>query len=80
MKRNKNLLAVIRGKIAMDGILKKSLAQKCGVSRSHFSEMIWGDRPIPKYTLQTLLRELELTDTVEKLVLAEPSTVLENLL
>ena len=80
MKVNKKLLAVIRGKIAMDGILKKTLARKVGVSRSQFSEMIWGDRPMPESTLRTLLYELELTDTVKKLVLTEPSTILKNLL
>jgi hypothetical protein len=80
MKRNKNLLGIIRAKIAMDGVLKKSLARKCRVSQSQFSEMLWGDRPMPEDTLKILLRELELTDTVKKLVLTEPGTVLENLL
>ena len=80
MKVNTNLLALIRGKIAMEGVLKKSLARKCGISRSQFSEMIWGDRPMPKDILQTLLHELELTDTAKRLVLVEPNSVLENLL
>lgn len=81
MKVNKNVLAMIRGKIAMKGILKKSLAQKCGVSNSQFSELIWGDRPMPEHILRRLLHELDLAHTVKKLGLVEASTLnIEELL
>jgi len=80
MKVNKNVLAMIRGKIAMQGILKKTLARRCGVSSSQFSELIWGDRPMPAHILRRLLHELDLTQTVKKLHLVESSTLIEKLL
>jgi hypothetical protein len=65
---------MIRMVIARDGLKKKELARKCDISRSEFSEMIWGDRLIPKPVLKQLLHELSIEDKVYKLGLLDRDT------
>ena len=66
MQDNKFLIAV-RMAIAGQGILKKSLARKCKVSRPQFSEMIHGDRIMPEEVKERLILELGLEPHIERL-------------
>ena len=66
MQDNKFLTAV-RMAIAGKGILKKTLARRCRVSRPQFSEMIWGDRVMPPEVRKRLISELELNEYVSRL-------------
>ena len=58
-------LQIIRGMIAVKEIPKKSLARKCKVSRPQFSEMIHGDRTMPREVRERLIKELELESILE---------------
>jgi len=62
MSNDKQLLAAIRGAIAIQQIPKKSLARKCKVSRPQFSEMLHGDREMPQEVRHRLLQELGLKE------------------
>lgn len=60
MCKDKKLVAAIRGAIAIKQIPKKSLARKCKISRPQFSEMLHGDREMPREVRERLLKELGL--------------------
>jgi transcriptional regulator with XRE-family HTH domain len=60
-------LALFRAAIAGKGLLKKSLARRCGVSRPYFSEYLHGDRPMPDHVRDRLIRELGLEGVFERL-------------
>jgi hypothetical protein len=60
-------LAIIRASIASRCILKKTLAKRCGVSKTYFSEFIHGDRLMPAAVRDRLIRELELEDAFARI-------------
>jgi hypothetical protein len=53
--------------IAGRGVLKKTLARRCGLTKPRFSEMLRGDRPFPPEVKKRLMDELELEQTWAKL-------------
>jgi len=61
------LLSAIRGAIGILDVPKKSLARKCKVSRPDFSRMIRGEKEMPPYVQQKLIKELKIQTVCEKL-------------
>lgn len=66
-------LATIRASIASRCILKKTLAKRCGVSKTYFSEFIHGDRPMPPAVRDRLIRELQLEADFERMEAEGPA-------
>jgi transcriptional regulator with XRE-family HTH domain len=64
---NETELSIFRAAIAGKGILKKTLARRCGVSRPYFSEFIHGDRPMPDAVRDRLIMELNLEGVFERM-------------
>jgi len=64
---NTKFLEMVRGAIAIKQVQKKSLARKCRVTRPQFSEMIHGDRPMPKEVKYRLVAELGLESCMAKI-------------
>ena len=67
MSDNTRFLQIVRGAIGVKGVLKKSLARKCGISKPLFSEMLHGDREMTPEVKERLIKELSLKDAVERL-------------
>jgi hypothetical protein len=65
---NEKELAVFRAKIAIDKTQKKTLAFKCGVSRSAFSGYLNGDVPMPEKVRDCLIENLGLEGHMERLI------------
>jgi hypothetical protein len=59
---DKKALVIFRSAIAGKELLKKNLAEKCGVPRPFFSECLHGDRPMPPEVRARLIAELGLED------------------
>ena len=58
-------LQKIRAQIAINRIPKKSLARKCKVSRPQFSEMIHGDREMPREVKMRLFELLKIKAVID---------------
>jgi hypothetical protein len=71
---NKKFLGLVRAAIGAEEIPKKVLARRCKVSRPQFSEMIHGDREMPRHVMERLIRELDLENALGKYLLEIPST------
>ena len=63
---NTKFLELVRAAIGAEEIPKKVLARRCKVSRPQFSEMIHGDREMPKHVMERLIKELDLENAVGK--------------
>jgi transcriptional regulator with XRE-family HTH domain len=61
---DRKVLRIVKGSIAMRGILKKNLAKVCGISPSQLSLYLHGDMPIPYTVYEILVRELNLAGTL----------------
>ncbi len=66
MLMSKKLLTVFRMAIVARNIPKKKLARRCKISRSYFSLMIHGDKPMPEKVKERLIAELKLEPVMEK--------------
>lgn len=64
---SEKFLTAVRMAIAGKGILKKTLARRCKVSRPQFSEIIHGDRPMTEAVKERLIKELGLESHLEGL-------------
>jgi hypothetical protein len=63
---NAKFLELVRAAIGAEEIPKKVLARRCKVSRPQFSEMIHGDREMPKHVQDRLIKELKLGNAVNR--------------
>ena len=63
---SEKLLSVFRMAIAARNIQKKKLARRCKISRSYFSLMLHGDKPMPEGVKQRLIEELNLAHVLKK--------------
>lgn len=60
-------LRLVNGCIGMKGVLKRRLAEVCGVTPSQMSNYLHGYRPIPPEIREKLLKELNMANTVASL-------------
>ena len=64
---DEKFLQVVRAAIGVKNIPKKILAKRCKTSKPRFSEMLHGDREMPKEVQEILIAELGLKKIWAKL-------------
>ena len=66
MKTSPKLLALLRGKIAADQLLKGELAQECEISAAYLAQQIHVDVPMRADILDKLLDRLKIREVAQR--------------
>jgi hypothetical protein len=72
------ILSLAKGKIAIDGVLKKSVARRLKVDRPKVSRILQGEVPLTPEWREGLIRILGLQRTIERLVTSTEMSLMQR--